>query len=372
MKAKALFFLICGYFYGYAQEVHLNANTKTLLNKKIIFCLVENNGMNLISKDTLTFRGKTLFIKKKINQPSCLATFSIHYKGKQLYTRFVIDSGKQTFSLNLDEKSQLGLKITDLNTDSYQIYNNLSKMFFNNLYLHRKEINKVNANTLSAAANKRFLIEELNYLQKNPNNFYALIALYQASKSETDVSFTKNVLQTLSKFNDTLKSSKLGQQILTEQTYKINAILNARGGNKASTFIVKEANGNLFDSSSLKGQNYVIAFSATWCIPCQQQLPKLKKVYDTYKAKGLKVIYFNDDDNLVKWKEHIKNFNLDWINVSERLKAGKGKISKSFGVYAIPTYLIINKDGFIVYNSDENDINLEKFEKFIKSLFDNK
>lgn len=97
-----------------------------------------------------------------------------------------------------------------------------------------------------------------------------------------------------------------------------------------------------------------------------EKLPKLKELYRTYKKKGLKVIYFNNDDNVTRWKEHVLVNKLDWINVSERLKPSASKIQKSFGVYAIPTCLIVNKEGVIVYNSDETDPGLDHIESYIK------
>lgn len=112
----------------------------------------------------------------------------------------------------------------------------------------------------------------------------------------------------------------------------------------------------------------MIVFSATWCGPCQVQLPRLKKLYELYHPKGLQVIYFNDDDDVKRWKKHISENKLTWINVSERVKPSVSKIQKSFGIHSVPSCLIINRDGIIVYNSDENDIGLDNIEKHIKQV----
>jgi hypothetical protein len=46
----------------------------------------------------------------------------------------------------------------------------------------------------------------------------------------------------------------------------------------------------------------------------------LKALYDKYKASGLKVVYINTDDDVVRWKNHVMKNELVWINVSEKLK----------------------------------------------------
>ena len=98
------------------------------------------------------------------------------------------------------------------------------------------------------------------------------------------------------------------------------------------------------------------------------QLPRLKSLYDTYKAKGLKVIYFNDDDDVIRWQNHVSKNKLTWINVSEKVKPSVSKIQKSFGVLAVPTCLVIDKTGTIVYNSDQSDTGIERIESYIKKV----
>lgn len=48
--------------------------------------------------------------------------------------------------------------------------------------------------------------------------------------------------------------------------------------------------------------------------------PLIKTLYDKYKERGLKVVYFNNDDDEVRWKSHVEKNQLTWINVSEKQK----------------------------------------------------
>jgi thiol-disulfide isomerase/thioredoxin len=206
---------------------------------------------------------------------------------------------------------------------------------------------------------------QLKRLQDFPDDFGSLLYLYRLARLDALPESAKNNLNTFATFSENLRNSTLGKQLYVEQTNLINNKIATGAGKEVPLFKVNDINNSLFTNSSLKGQPYMIVFSATWCGPCQKQLPKLKKLYQSYSKNGLKVIYFNDDNNVVRWKEHVLKNNLTWINVSERLKPSVSKIPKSFGVYSIPTCLVVNKNGIIIYNSDETDPSIEKLESFI-------
>ncbi|UKT64974.1 TlpA family protein disulfide reductase [Pedobacter mucosus] len=90
--------------------------------------------------------------------------------------------------------------------------------------------------------------------------------------------------------------------------------------------------------------------------------PLIKTLYDKYKERGLKVVYFNNDDDEVRWKSHVEKNQLTWINVSEKQKFLESKIPKSFGIYAVPTCILVNANGKVTYNSDQEDTGLDKLE----------
>lgn len=348
----------------------LDIRTKTLSNTKLILNIFNNQNFQPIKTDTFLVKNNHHILDGEIKQPSNFASLVAIYDGKNIDVNFVLDSGKNTLSLELPIGTSREL---NLNSDARGnfIFNDL-----NNLFLETAANYKAPTRTakgilkIPTELNKQIKKLQLKRLETYPNDFGSLIYLYRISREDALPSSAKNNLETLAKFSDGLRNSELGKQLYNEETSLIKNKIAASAGNQVKIFSITDINNKIFNNSSLEGQPYIIVFSATWCGPCQLQLPKLKSLYDTYKEKGLKVIYFNDDDNIVIWKEHVSKNKLTWINVSEKLKPSISKIPKSFGVYAIPTCLVVDKRGVIVYNSDQSDPAIDHIENYIKKVLE--
>ncbi|WDT76921.1 MAG: TlpA disulfide reductase family protein [Candidatus Manganitrophus sp.] len=59
-----------------------------------------------------------------------------------------------------------------------------------------------------------------------------------------------------------------------------------------------------------KGKVVLINFWASWCTPCQEELPELQKIYQKYQERGFEVIGINIDKKQVNAEKLIQRFNL--------------------------------------------------------------
>ena len=59
--------------------------------------------------------------------------------------------------------------------------------------------------------------------------------------------------------------------------------------------IAKDLDGNKQELSSLRGKVVVLSFWATWCGPCQEEMPRLSKLSQQYAGKGVKFIAVSID-----------------------------------------------------------------------------
>lgn len=206
--------------------------------------------------------------------------------------------------------------------------------------------------TLSKESKMSLVKEQLKIIKDfDKNTYYALYFMaFESGDLDYNYEIINDVFQNLPA---NIKNSELGLQFETDlNNFKENAN-KSDVGVAVPTFEVLNDSNQIFNNNSLKDTVYLIAFSATWCSACKIYEKNLVKLYSEFKDKGFEVVYFNQDENVNRWFKEIKKKNLNWINVSERVKSSKSLIAKKFNIKALPEYFLINKNGRIIYNSIE-------------------
>ena len=120
-------------------------------------------------------------------------------------------------------------------------------------------------------------------------------------------------------------------------------------------------NSKPFKFKDLQGKVVVLDFFATWCGPCVQTLPHMRKFYDEYKTKGVAVlgvtgfqgIVVNHGEELAKTPDNdieaevMKKFvayqKITWPLVFST----RGCTDIKYGVAGIPTLVVIDKKGVV-------------------------
>jgi len=101
----------------------------------------------------------------------------------------------------------------------------------------------------------------------------------------------------------------------------------------------------VLDSKQLEGQVLLVAFFATWCPPCIQEIPTFIELQDTYKAKGFSVLAFSVDEGSQEPVHNlIKKFGINY----PVLMADRDIIMGFGGVTGIPVTYLVNRKGEIV------------------------
>lgn len=206
---------------------------------------------------------------------------------------------------------------------------------------------------------------ELKILARYPKLYYSLIGLYKMFFDlNVDFSELVNVYEHL---DDGIKSSSLGKEFFQ----RIASKKSIQMGQKFRGFTIKDERDSLFSTNTLSGKVYMVAFGTTWCLPCKQNYPKLKKIYEKYKNEGFEIVSVNLDANKNLWQQQIVQYKQSWINVSELKEWSNSDIAHLFNITAIPFYLLINKEGTIMYNSFElHDFDCKQLEKYIQAELD--
>src|SRR5512141_2878583 len=66
-----------------------------------------------------------------------------------------------------------------------------------------------------------------------------------------------------------------------------------REGFLAPDFSLQDIQGRPVRLSDLRGKPVLINLWASWCPPCQAEMPALQKVYESYAAQGLIILAVN-------------------------------------------------------------------------------
>ena len=155
------------------------------------------------------------------------------------------------------------------------------------------------------------------------------------------------------KFSNELKQSKKGKQLHYTLFEYDNLI---QKGKKMPNFVLKDTAQQLKSLSDFKGKYVLLDFWASWCGPCLEELPALKKMYGRYHAKGLEIAGISLDTDRKAWITAIKENNMPWNNLSD-LKGRSGKVTQLLQVDAIPARFLIGPDGkLLMLNSPLADI----------------
>ena len=199
--------------------------------------------------------------------------------------------------------------------------------------------------------NKKAGAYKLNYIAENPRSYIAAYLLHSIYRNQdTD---------TIKKYFDMLSPE------LSDSKYynRLNSYLSLLPGNPYQDFELTDGQGETYRFSNIAdGKTVLIDFWASWCQPCRDQNATLASFHEKYRSQGFEIVGISIDRDTSLFLNTIKEDSMTWINLLDRTE--QEPVSKLYETGAIPSNILIDKDGIITYK----DIGLKELESTIKEL----
>lgn len=138
-------------------------------------------------------------------------------------------------------------------------------------------------------------------------------------------------------------------------------------GDEAPDFKLQQVNENNeveeIQLSDYKGKGIMLNFWATFCKPCEAEMPYMEKLYPEYKEQGIEIIAVSLDSTELVIDRFIDKYDLTFPVPYDK----KGQVSDLYKIGPIPTTYFIDPEGIIV-EKIEGALTLERLEAYFNEI----
>jgi|TARA_R100000501_G_C2619916_1_gene113206 thiol-disulfide isomerase/thioredoxin len=384
--------IISGYDFHYEKEISnnsfklkdtlsVNENGYYLLSlgQNSIPLYIRKNDQIQIQIDAESFPNAV----KYTGEPKEINTYLLE---KQLSKNIDFKLSEKDFlqEINSRKKSQLS-KTADLARDFRDVENNeLEYEYQNNLILYSK-IHPHLTKDPNFTVSENYLARVKNFNYQDTTNFqnsityrntvkfyYEWLAQQKLSnnngqfklaflkevnkdfpKGETkDILFTHGLQLGLSLDDPIDEINELVIQAVQDNSFKeeINktyvSLKRLEKGSQAPYFELQNQKGDIVSIEDFEGKPTYIDIWATWCAPCIEEIPSLKKLQTKFPKVNFVSISIDNKDKIANWKQFLNDKNL---NESIQLIAFQDEtFKKNYGISKIPRFILIDKYGNLI------------------------
>jgi thiol-disulfide isomerase/thioredoxin len=123
------------------------------------------------------------------------------------------------------------------------------------------------------------------------------------------------------------------------------------------SFVMKDLDGKTVSLADYRGKVVVVDFWATWCVPCRESFPALRRVLDKYKGDtSVAFLFIDTRESTTNPVLAIRAF-LSENNYPFRvlLDPPGAPFYKQFGMAGIPTQFVIDARGMVRFKHEGYD-----------------
>ena len=109
-------------------------------------------------------------------------------------------------------------------------------------------------------------------------------------------------------------------------------------------FSLPLTDGTSINTEKLRGKVVFLNFWATWCGPCRAEMPSMEALYRRFKDRDLEILAVNVQES----PRQVTAFMDQWGLTFPAVLDSRGIVGNIYGVMALPTTYIINREGEII------------------------
>jgi peroxiredoxin len=114
-------------------------------------------------------------------------------------------------------------------------------------------------------------------------------------------------------------------------------------GNRARNFTLEDLAGNKVSLKDYRGQIVLINFWATWCPPCQAEIPDFERAFRARHDDGFVVLGISVEETAEMVGPFVDEFGMSYPVLLD----SAGRIFQMYRVLGLPMSLLLDRDGVI-------------------------
>ena len=113
----------------------------------------------------------------------------------------------------------------------------------------------------------------------------------------------------------------------------------------ATNFTLLDLENKEFSVSDLKGKPIILFFWTIGCYYCRGEIKKLNTMHADLLRDGVELVAINVEDPIDKVQRFMGSYPFSYRILLDT----DAEVARAFGILGVPTYILINKEGRIVF-----------------------
>jgi thiol-disulfide isomerase/thioredoxin len=151
-------------------------------------------------------------------------------------------------------------------------------------------------------------------------------------------------------------------ELIKELDNKFDNYLDVTERAEAPDFQLVTADGQVKKLSDFKGRVVFINFWASWCKPCLANFSKYANTRQQLYSEGVVLLNLSIDEQPPQYRVALNRLNPIGVN-GQPIDMKEAK--KQYGLYEIPAYYLVDKQGRLVHLADKQGGDMSEFRKLL-------